>query len=409
MQKLTVILKQHTPLIHFQHDQEGATLRASEVKPKLDKFIIKRIGGRKIVQDKGWLIANEDVDALDYKLHFTPIGDKEIFSFSIDTGRINQKGKPVFDNFPMFFGNMGDDNNLKEMVYYPQGITINIFTLKVDLREYIKSQLNDFFITTNFGTRQSKGFGSFYPISDGDPVLKSKYSFEIELSKEIAIEINRAYFKEVFLYLDYFYKTLRSGINQQGLYFKSLMFHYAKSKQEQWDKKTIRDKFQHYKSKYKDLKKQRTEFDGTFNTEFPSKDYLFRDLLGLSSSQSWLYYGDTITKSCSEKDDKGKDLIERFKSPLTIKPIQISNNKIKVYLIANQIEKEYLGSSFDINSSTYHPRNKEDKLKLKIFPEFDLEEYLIFVTEFDITTCVNDKNHRIYKKYIEPIYKQFKI
>ena len=28
-------------MIHFQHDQEGATLRASEVKPKLDKFIIK--------------------------------------------------------------------------------------------------------------------------------------------------------------------------------------------------------------------------------------------------------------------------------------------------------------------------------------------------------------------------------
>ncbi len=41
MYKLEVTLKQHTPLIHFQHDQEGATLRASEVKPKLDRFIIE--------------------------------------------------------------------------------------------------------------------------------------------------------------------------------------------------------------------------------------------------------------------------------------------------------------------------------------------------------------------------------
>ena len=41
MHKLDIKLKQHTPLIHFQHDQEGATLRASEVKPKLDRFIIK--------------------------------------------------------------------------------------------------------------------------------------------------------------------------------------------------------------------------------------------------------------------------------------------------------------------------------------------------------------------------------
>ncbi|MEL7223220.1 MAG: hypothetical protein AAGJ93_17980, partial [Bacteroidota bacterium] len=33
-------LKQHTPLIHFQHEQSGATLRATEVKAKLDRFIL---------------------------------------------------------------------------------------------------------------------------------------------------------------------------------------------------------------------------------------------------------------------------------------------------------------------------------------------------------------------------------
>ena len=37
MKTLTVTLKQHTPLIHFQPGQCGATLRASEVKPNLDK------------------------------------------------------------------------------------------------------------------------------------------------------------------------------------------------------------------------------------------------------------------------------------------------------------------------------------------------------------------------------------
>ena len=44
MHTLTIKLNQHTPLIHFQHDQIGATLRASEVKPKLDKYIISRLG-----------------------------------------------------------------------------------------------------------------------------------------------------------------------------------------------------------------------------------------------------------------------------------------------------------------------------------------------------------------------------
>ena len=41
MYKLEFTLKEHTPIIHFQHDQDGATLRATEVKPKLDRFIIK--------------------------------------------------------------------------------------------------------------------------------------------------------------------------------------------------------------------------------------------------------------------------------------------------------------------------------------------------------------------------------
>ena len=39
MYKLEFTLKQHTPLIHFQHDQDGAILRATELKPTLNKFI----------------------------------------------------------------------------------------------------------------------------------------------------------------------------------------------------------------------------------------------------------------------------------------------------------------------------------------------------------------------------------
>ena len=41
MNHLSFKLKQHTPIIHFLPDQPGATLRATELKPKLDKFLIK--------------------------------------------------------------------------------------------------------------------------------------------------------------------------------------------------------------------------------------------------------------------------------------------------------------------------------------------------------------------------------
>ena len=74
MNQLTAILKQHTPMIHFQHNESGATLRASEVKPLLDKFILTKLGngdireGRLYAKKNNWLIDNEKNYALNYKL-----------------------------------------------------------------------------------------------------------------------------------------------------------------------------------------------------------------------------------------------------------------------------------------------------------------------------------------------------
>ena len=39
--KVEFTLKQHTPIIHFQSDQVGATLRATELKPKFDRFLLE--------------------------------------------------------------------------------------------------------------------------------------------------------------------------------------------------------------------------------------------------------------------------------------------------------------------------------------------------------------------------------
>ena len=72
MKTLQVTLKQHTPLIHFQHDQYGATLRASEVKPKLDRFILMKLGngdydqGCDLARTNKWLIGEKN--ALNYKM-----------------------------------------------------------------------------------------------------------------------------------------------------------------------------------------------------------------------------------------------------------------------------------------------------------------------------------------------------
>lgn len=43
MKPLNFTLRQHTPMLHFQASQEGATLRASDVKPRFDRWLIKEV------------------------------------------------------------------------------------------------------------------------------------------------------------------------------------------------------------------------------------------------------------------------------------------------------------------------------------------------------------------------------
>ena len=74
MAELKVQLKQHTPIIHFQHDQEGATLRASELKPKLDKYLIEKFE-KENIDYKKWLIGKGEHQALNYKVKIITDGN----------------------------------------------------------------------------------------------------------------------------------------------------------------------------------------------------------------------------------------------------------------------------------------------------------------------------------------------
>ena len=64
--KLKVQLEAQSPIIHFQHDQAGATLRASEVKPKLDRFLLNKMEqetGKRVAvlkEDNGYAVMLTD-------------------------------------------------------------------------------------------------------------------------------------------------------------------------------------------------------------------------------------------------------------------------------------------------------------------------------------------------------------
>jgi len=382
MYTLSFTLKQHTPIIHFQHDQDGATLRASEVKPKLDRFIIEKLGMENI--DKAWY-NNPKKASLDYQLKISPVLSE---SYPIEEGRTN--------SFEPFFGNIGTEylKNIKGIVITENEIGCVIIGKHNEINKFILENeiLQEFFALNNFGTRQTKGFGSFSLIKINNsvsnfPAYLFNYSFDIIIQRNLRDDSVTLY-KDLFKKINLFYKTLRSGINESRtpvygvtpkLYFKSLLYEYVTTVlNEQWDKKTIKSHFlqieqaeQCYTFKDKIVCAARRQ---NLNLDYKN----FRDLLGLSSLEKW---GDsfTLTKSHIEQtatgswalvDKNAPHLITRFKSPLFFKIVR-ETNCFKVFLnfqlntvtqlnytnsffqIANRVEKEFtlpFYQNFDYNS-----------------------------------------------------------
>lgn len=221
MYTLKVKLKQHTPLIHFQWDQKGATLRASEVKPKLDRFILTRLGREKdsanyekaeksyddtkkisgafekledhergywIAKSLGWLVGAGEKPALDYRMRIVAGGEPR--ESLITAGIVGDVGnKPadvdIYSNTSFFAQekiNSGRESVLRREEglprtsynFHPQSwneigkkgvcwedITLTVSSYCMDLKKQVEQELELFFICTNFGTRADKGFGSF--------------------------------------------------------------------------------------------------------------------------------------------------------------------------------------------------------------------------------------------------------
>lgn len=168
MNTLKVILKQHTPLIHFQHEQCGATLRASEVKPKLDRFLIDKLGGiDKIKKDcHGWLVGKGEHPSLDYKMRIE--AEKPVEGVKLKSGQNPRNRKWNTLGFPennklLILTNMGGKDTEEELVNFSmhESITMTLNCKYDGMLEELKKNIPLFFSTTNFGQRQNKGFGSF--------------------------------------------------------------------------------------------------------------------------------------------------------------------------------------------------------------------------------------------------------
>lgn len=176
-------LVQHTPLIHFQHSEPHACLRATEVKPKLDRFLIEQLEKDDRFGDgrwKKWFVGDGSQQSFDYMMRITPNSERVDRTQSIENGieraiaRAEHRppNASLHEIHKNYFGNMASGNNIqdtvqaiqetfKESLLYKDGLTLTIRCFIPELLTFIDEHIRGFFMMHNFGTRQRKGFGSF--------------------------------------------------------------------------------------------------------------------------------------------------------------------------------------------------------------------------------------------------------
>lgn len=350
--KLEFTLKQHTPMIHFQSEQRGATLRATELKPKLDRFLIEyAFENDKALYEK-FLIDGQE-KALNYKVSISPD---------------MTNGQDISDRNALFFGNMGDGKD-KKFKENNQSIKLILFSYNPKLTEILKEYLEAFLANTNFGTRQSKGFGSFYISKTFDKSLVKYpvYSFTSSV---------KGWQEDI----KHFYGFLRAGINTanfRGIYAKAVIFAYAKEKGITWDKKAIKKRYM--KSHLERQQDEHGEMNSPVHYD-SDNEKIMRDLFGLSSSQSWMSYKATVTK-----DDTAKEMA-RFKSPITFKPIQ-EGNQMRIYFWADESVSSMLNKEFLIKV------NNSGDLKLKTPSDFSFKSFFDFAFNLDLSKHIDSDYH----------------
>lgn len=400
MKQLTVKLKQHTPLIHFQHYQEGATLRASEVKPRLDRYILETLGngnykdGCDLADKNGWIIGE---NALNYKMRIVPESQIEIS----DINKLNNNGK--LTPYPAYFANMNTDynDNLNHKKFsFCENISLELKFFNTQkslgLIDYIaqKGLLASFFMINNFGARSSKGFGSFYIDEEDDLYYepKSKNQFKIKAN-------NNRSFKEVFEQIDLFYKSLRSGINDKKndettFYFKSLIYKYCNDiLKKDWDKKRIKEFY------LNNIKNNDNCID-------------IKDVMGFSTNENWRSHKFNIKKSIIPNYSLKP---ERMKSPILFKPIYTEyedGNFFDIYIrfIPQNVEL----NNFLSSGKVLVENGKKGSFTINLPKEFSFAKFFGFIfdedqMDFDIESYVDEKYHNTKKfQILKSIYNQIK-
>ena len=379
MYKLEFTLKQHTPLIHFQHDQAGATLRATEVKPKLDQFLRETLKQIKpdVYNEFSDLIAllpdshKEENTPSPYKLVIQPVVedavDKYIIASFIPRQNLEKYAQQykILDRTPYFADNKPlKDNNpqyakLGLMLKDGKELKLVFRFLNPKWEKLLKDTLSAFFVCANFGSRQSKGFGCFLPSNISQRELEDllRICFPISFRSKQFRDL-----KDVFLGIDSIYKNLKSGDRNTESELRKYFNDFRPVVE--WEKPAIQEKVAEISGSNLKIKSK------TNNRQF------VRALLGLPEIYEYPKNGGIKAQVKFDKSEAMNDaeIIERYASPILFK---IFDKTIYLTAIENRYSDTMLNKYFNFEFS--HQGRKYGKmLNLNTPEKFDIIEFLQF-------------------------------
>jgi hypothetical protein len=335
-------------MIHFQSDQAGATLRATELKPKLDRFLIKHIFDDDFEKYKEFLIG------YDSKKKESDFDGKKAFDYKV---KIKADGKNVAlpNNFLFFANNAAKDDNEKMHTVMANKVHVEFFSFKTDLIGKIKNSFDDFLLVTNFGARATKGYGSFTHKAESIDVKLKEYDLKIFK----IVNPNTSKWENS---VDRTHKLLKAGINFRE-YQRSYLFEYMCNKNIRWEKRKIKQKFP-------DVIGREDKKPIDCSTIADDKFRYVRAMLGVAGINEYDRGNKTITIS--------SDKVERFASPITYKVV--GND---IYLLCDESYESIMDKPF-----TFSYKRDSFTINTPSKDEFNLYEFLKYV----------EKNKKIIKE-----------
>lgn len=369
-------LVQHTPLIHFQHSEPHACLRATEVKPKLDRFLIEQLEKDDRFGDgrwKKWFVGDGSQQSFDYMMRITPNSERVDRTQSIERAIARAEHRPPNANLheihKNYFGNMASGNNIqdtiretfKESLFYKDGLTLTIRCFIPELLTFIDEHIRGFFMMHNFGTRQRKGFGSFTVDINTQPNapkgfdLVGKYCPNAYYCK-LDGNVNADALLDAVWVISAF---LRSGFNRgEGNYVRGFVFRYFQREKNPLANDKAFVKQQVLRNVYNEATRGEHLHPYGNNVRYR----YVRGLLGTNENSRFCRAPRGETREDRTVHNiyiHSAEGVERFPSPLLFKPI----GKF-VFILPQKMPDEIFGSEFYILE-----KNQEEKYDSKATSE----------------------------------------